>query len=96
MKNRANYYLIISAGVLMNWGCNQAPTDSDLLTGLKEDVFFLAADDLGGRAIGTEGEQKAADYLEAQFKEIGCSQKVPKDFFSLSPYLNQPIPMKKL
>jgi len=65
MKNRANYYLIISAGVLMNWGCNQAPTDSDLLTGLKEDVFFLAADDLGGRAIGTEGEQKAADYLEA-------------------------------
>lgn len=81
MKNRAKYYLIITAGGLINWSCNQAPTESDLLTGLKEDIVFLAADDLGGRAIGTDGEQKAADYLEAQFKEIGLEPKGTEGFF---------------
>lgn len=65
----------------MNWSCNQAPTDADILTGLKDDVIFLAADDLGGRAIDTEGEQKAADYLAAQFEEIGLQLKGTEGFF---------------
>lgn len=65
----------------MNWSCNQAPTDADILTGLKDDVIFLAADDLGGRAIDTEGEQKAADYLAAQFEEIGLQPKGTEGFF---------------
>lgn len=81
MKNRAKYYLLILAGGLMNWSCNPGPTDEDLLTGLKDDVIFLAADDLGGRAIGTEGEQKAADYLAGQFEEIGLQPKGTEGFF---------------
>lgn len=81
MKTRAKYYLLILVGGLMNWSCNPAPTDADLLTGLKEDVIFLASDDLEGRAIGTEGEQKAADYLAAQFEEIGLQPKGTEGFF---------------
>lgn len=81
MKNRGKYYLIILLGGLMNWSCNQAPTEEELLIGLNEDVLFLAADDLGGRAIGTEGEQKAADYLAARFEEVGLQPKGSEGFF---------------
>ncbi len=81
MKNRTKYYFLILAGGLMNWSCNQAPTDAELLTGLKDDVIFLAADDLGGRAIGTEGEQKAADYLAIQFEKVGLLPKGTDGFF---------------
>lgn len=81
MKNRAKYYLLILAGGLMTWSCNHAPTDADILIGLNDDVIFLAADDLGGRAIGTEGEQKAADYLASKFEEIGLQPKGTEVFF---------------
>jgi hypothetical protein len=36
-------------------------------------VAFLADDALEGRNVGTEGFQKAAAYVEAQFKEIGLT-----------------------
>ena len=81
MKNRTKYYFLILAGGLMNWSCNQAPTDAELLTELKDNVVFLAADDLGGRAIGTEGEQKAADYLAIQFEKVGLLPKGTDGFF---------------
>ncbi len=81
MKNRTKYYLLILSGGLMNWSCNPAPTDTDILTGLKDDIIFLAAEDLEGRAIGTEGEQKAADYLAAQFGEIGLLPKGTDGYF---------------
>lgn len=81
MKNRGKYYLIILLGGLMNWSCNQAPTDKELLSGLNEDVVFLAADDLAGRAIGTEGERKAADYLAERFEEVGLQPKGTEGFF---------------
>ncbi|MCA9323361.1 MAG: M28 family peptidase, partial [Planctomycetes bacterium] len=34
-------------------------------------LTYLASDDLGGRATGTEGHQKAADYVAARFKDFG-------------------------
>jgi len=40
---------------------------------LKNDVTFLASDDLEGREIGTEGEQKAASYIVERFGQIGLS-----------------------
>jgi len=38
---------------------------------LADAVKYLASDDLGGRGVGTEGIDQAADYLAAQFKELG-------------------------
>ncbi|WP_339875092.1 M20/M25/M40 family metallo-hydrolase [uncultured Algoriphagus sp.] len=69
------------AGALLTWSCTTAPTDESLKDGLKEDVAYLAADDLGGRAIGTDGEQKAAEYLAAEFKEIGLEPKGTEEYF---------------
>ncbi len=44
-------------------------------TGLEErfqsHIDYLASDELEGRGVGTKGLELAADYIEAQFKEIG-------------------------
>jgi Zn-dependent M28 family amino/carboxypeptidase len=52
-----------------------------LFTSLKKDVYFLAADDLGGRAIGTTGEQKAAEYLAQKFEKLGLTPMGTDGFF---------------
>lgn len=38
---------------------------------LKKHLSILASDEMEGRETGTEGQRKAAAYIEAQFKEIG-------------------------
>jgi Zn-dependent M28 family amino/carboxypeptidase len=52
-----------------------------LFSSLKKDVYFLAADDLGGRAIGTTGEQKAAEYLAQEFEKLGLTPMGTNGFF---------------
>ncbi|TXE08015.1 M28 family peptidase [Algoriphagus aquimarinus] len=81
MKYLSKYTLVAIAVAIFTWSCNTAPTDESLKDGLKDDVTFLAADDLSGRAIGTEGEQKAAEYLAAEFKEIGLVPKGTEEYF---------------
>ncbi len=81
MNQKSSYFLLLISGALLTWSCDQAPTEQELLEGLKTDVSFLAADALGGRAIGTEGEQKAADYLAEQFEKIGLEPKGTEGFF---------------
>lgn len=46
---------------------------TELGISLKNDVTFLASDDLEGREIGTEGEKKAASYIADRFKAVGLS-----------------------
>ncbi len=48
---------------------------------LKEDIAFLASDDLGGRETGTEGELKAAAYIENRMEEIGLDPKGNMDTY---------------
>lgn len=69
------------AAVLLIASCDGPPTDEKLLASLQEDVIYLAADELGGRAIGTEGEQKAADYLAGEFEKVGLQPKGTEGFF---------------
>lgn len=71
----------ILASALFIAACDGPPTDEKLLTCLQKDVVFLAADDLGGRAIGTEGEQKAAEYLAKEFEKLGLQPMGTKGFF---------------
>jgi hypothetical protein len=42
---------------------------------LQEDVSFLASDALGGRETGTEGELKAAEYIQERMAALGLSPK---------------------
>src|SRR5665647_872360 len=40
-------------------------------SGLKEQLSIIASAKMEGRETGTEGQRKAAAYIESQFKEIG-------------------------
>ena len=42
---------------------------------IKEDISFLANDELEGRETGTEGEKKAAKYIAERFKSMGLEEK---------------------
>ena len=55
---------------------------------IKEDVIFLASDELEGRQTGTEGEKKAATYIAARFKELGLQPKGTKAY--LQPFTFKP------
>jgi hypothetical protein len=63
------------------FACDGPPSDENLLASLQKNVTFLAADDLGGRAIGTDGEQKAAEYLAKEFEKLGLQPKGTEGFF---------------
>src|SRR5450432_2231664 len=39
--------------------------------GLKKQLTIVASADMEGRETGTEGQRKAAAYIESQFKETG-------------------------
>jgi hypothetical protein len=40
---------------------------------IRDDIAYLASDELAGREIGSKGEEQAAAYLVARFKEIGLA-----------------------
>lgn len=56
---------------------------------LKQHVYNIASADMQGRATGTIGQQKAAGYLQNQFKKIGLS--TPDSL----PHYAQPYPLYK-
>ena len=58
---------------------------------IKEAVEFLAADELKGRETGTEGEDKAAEYIAGKFKEMGLKPMGTDGYFqdfSVTPKAN--------
>ena len=54
---------------------------------LKNHVYTLASDTLGGRKAGSENNLKAAAYIAAQWKEIGISPLVGDTYYM--PFRNQ-------
>jgi len=62
----------------------------------KEVLSYLAGEECQGRRTGTEGYQKAADYVAARFKEFGLKP-VGDDqtYFNAVPFLRARIDVKK-
>lgn len=82
MQNLASLSKVfVSILAVSLFSCDGPPSDEKLLSNLQEVVTLLAADDLGGRAIGTEGELKAAEYLAKEFKNAGLTPKGTEGFF---------------
>lgn len=75
------YTLFVLA--LLASACTDFTTDKELMTGLKEDITYLASDDLEGRAIGTDGEVLAAKYIADKFREIGLEPKGTDRYFQV-------------
>jgi hypothetical protein len=78
---KSNTLIITSLIATVMLSCQSAPSDDKLLSNLKKDVSFLAADQLEGRAIGTDGEEQAAQYLADRFKLLGVEPKGTSGFF---------------
>jgi hypothetical protein len=81
MKLQLLKFLPLLVIALVVGSCDGPPTDEELFSSLKKDVYFLAADDLGGRAIGTTGEQEAAEYLAQEFEKLGLTPMGTNGFF---------------
>ena len=63
---------------------------------IKEDVAFLADDQLEGRQTGTEGEVKAAKYIEMRFKDIGLQPKGTETFLQSFSFMPKTDPHKEV
>jgi aminopeptidase YwaD len=62
----------ISGSILLfNTASAQSKADKAVIKQLKADIGYLASDELEGRRVGSEGEKKAADYLEQRYKAMG-------------------------
>ncbi len=60
-------------------GCKTEPKAERV--SLKDDVSFLASDELEGRQTGTDGEKAAADYIASRFENLGLSSKGTSGYF---------------
>ena len=61
---------VLAVGIA--FGANaQSKADRKIIKQLKEDIGYLASDELEGRRVGSVGEQKAADYIEKWYKQTG-------------------------
>jgi aminopeptidase YwaD len=65
--------------LIFGWVLLVAPmavtAQSDVAQRMKAHIVYLADDALEGRETGKTGEQKASDYIVAQFKDIGLTPK---------------------
>lgn len=66
-----NFYLIlIVAAVVLIHGCSESAQTS-IGSNFQEDVEILSSDEFEGRAPATPGGEKAKNYIENRFREIG-------------------------
>ncbi|MFT3909926.1 MAG: M28 family peptidase [Ferruginibacter sp.] len=75
--------IFLVTGLLLGLGYAFAQTNdptkyASLITGdeLKKQLTIIASDEMQGRETGTEGQRKAAAYIESQFKLLGL--KIPQ------------------
>ena len=63
---------------------------------MKDDVTFLASDELEGRQTGTEGEKKAAKYIAKRFQELGLTSKGTNGFYQEFSFLPKTDPHSEI
>lgn len=68
--------------------CTDFTTNREIEDALRTDITYLADDKLEGRAIGTEGERLASEYIAAAFERIGLEPKGTNGYY-------QPFTVKK-
>lgn len=65
--------LVLTGLLIANTVGAQNRADRTVIKQLKADIEYLASDELEGRRVGSAGEQKAADYIEKRYKEMGIA-----------------------
>ena len=89
MKRIALYICLLGTvcGVPLNlFAAEVVENQSAALARIRADIEYLAADALEGRGVMTAGNQKAADYIRASFKEDGLQGGMPDGrYFQIFP-----------
>src|SRR5215217_5165851 len=68
---RIVYTVLFSCSLLAGIQCfAQSKNDKKIIKELKGDIEYLASDELEGRRTGTEGEQKASDYIIRRYEKL--------------------------
>ncbi|MBC7552738.1 MAG: M28 family peptidase [Taibaiella sp.] len=71
MSSRLKSFVIFLASVTVPAiVCGQKKAAKKTAGSVRADITYLASDELAGRRTGTEGERKAADYIEARYKKL--------------------------
>ncbi|WP_452219962.1 M28 family peptidase [Lacinutrix salivirga] len=86
-------YNIILVFLLLLSACK---TEKPKLVTIEEDVAFLSSDSLEGRQTGSEGEQKAAQYIADRFTAIGLQSKGTDGFFQTFSFKPKTNPHQKV
>jgi len=68
MYPRILFIALLATAFSVN-GLAQRKADKKVVKRLKEDISYLASDALEGRKTGSEGERKAADYIEERYEK---------------------------
>jgi len=77
-KNKA----ILSLIVLIVFSCRTPELNNDTIaTEIKTHINYLASDELEGRTFGSEGEQKAAQYIADYFQALDLTPKGTDGYF---------------
>ncbi len=71
MNTRIISIFLISTFLVQNFAFAKKKEDRKLAKQIRTDITYLASDDLEGRRTSTDGERKAADYIEKRYKEMG-------------------------
>ena len=70
MRPIFNYSLICYSLFLSSTVTAQKIVAKKVIPKLKADIEFLSSDELEGRRAASEGERKAATYLENEYKKL--------------------------
>lgn len=73
MNFRLSVSVFVSLVLSVQLVSAQNVKDKKVIKQLKDDIGYLASDELEGRRTGSEGEKKAADYIENRYKTLGIS-----------------------
>lgn len=79
---------LLTFSILLFSACTDFTSDREIKLALEKDISYLADDQLEGRAIGTEGERLASEYIAAAFEQMGLQPKGTEGYF-------QPFTVKK-
>ena len=85
---------ILGLGLIIS--CKTEPKAIAYKNNIKEDVAFLASDDLEGRQTGTEGGEKAAQYISERFESLQLKPKGTEGYFQSFSFLPKTDPHKEV
>lgn len=83
------FYLTVAVALTSCSVLSHEKKTADSIPNLKTDVATLANDAFEGRAIGTPGADKAADYIQQQFIQIGLLPLGTSGFFQAFSFVPQ-------